>query len=126
MPKTTNDNWENARAGFKPLLQEALDIRNKTRKEKGIWGLGENVEKELIASGWLDRANSTMKAHKLEVLIKHKPAEKGMGIQLIFGLNQVIVKQKGGKGGFLLVAILDPENPEKVSKGDHKGTGCCC
>ena len=114
MPATTNGNWERAKQAFKPLLQEALDIRNANR---GIFGTATKLEAALgqeraasdpvgtgvaVAGGWVERAKSAM-------------AECGL---------ELVLHAKNGPQGHCLIAILDPASPEPVVI-QHRGTGCC-
>ena len=128
VPKVRNENWERAKPAFKPLLEEALQIRADIRKE-GIHGFGSKLEPALgmtrkpteyyaskeerwasienTPGGWLDRANTTLGEYGLQCFLDRRD-----------GRNDV----DGGDG--IYFAIVDPQSPEELPPcGAHD---CCC
>ena len=132
VPKVRNENWERAKPAFKPLLEEALQIRADIRKKKDtadndkvyFGGFGSKLEaalgmtrksteyyaskEELWASmentpgGWLDRANTTLGEYGLQCFLDRIPRD----------------------GDAIYFAIVDPQSPEELPPcGPHD---CCC
>ena len=122
VPKVRNENWERAKPAFKPLLEEALQIRADIRKKKDtadndkvyFGGFGSKLEEalgmtrksteyyaskeELWASmentpgGWLDRANTTLGEYGLQCFLDRIPRD----------------------GDAIYFAIVDPQSPEEL------------
>ena len=121
VPKVRNENWERAKPAFKPLLEEALQIRADIRK-KGLPGFGSNLEPALgmtrkstpthtahwasmenTPGGWLERANTTLGE---------------------YGLQCVLDRPQGTSDTDIAFAIVDPQSPEHMPGcGEHD---CCC
>ena len=121
VPKVRNENWERAKPAFKPLLEEALQIRADIRK-KGMFGFGSKLEPALgmtrkstpvfsskeerwasmenTPGGWLERANTTLGEYGLQCFLDRRDGDKG----------------------FIAFAIFDPKSPEKVTHVHD----CCC
>ena len=122
VPKVRNENWERAKPAFKPLLEEALQIRADIRKQ-GINGFSSKLEPalgmtrkptpvfcskevrwasmETTPGGWLERANATLGEYGLQCFLDRRDGDKG----------------------FIAFAIVDPNSPEKVAVQPHD---CCC
>ena len=120
VPKVRNENWERAKPAFKPLLEEAVQIRASI---KGIFGFGSRLEPalgmtrkptpvfcskevrwasmETTPGGWLERANATLGEYGLQCFLDRRDGDKG----------------------FIAFAIVDPNSPEKVAVQPHD---CCC
>ena len=129
VPKVRNENWERAKPAFKPLLEEALQIRADIRKE-GIHGFGSKLEPALgmtrkpteyyaskeerwasienTPGGWLDRANTTLGEYGLQCFLDRQ----GNGW-----------RRDPNDGGPIFFGIVDPQSPENVVDGIHD---CCC
>ena len=115
VPKVRNENWERAKPAFKPLLEEALQIRatilkegrglhrgkletalGRTRKSTPGPGGTAKVDLENTPGGWLERAETTLGEY---------------GLQCFLDIRQ------------LAFAIVDPKSPEEVPNCCHDW--CC-